>query len=247
MNESFTTSLIAANGGGPGVRLRRPQAGSMSAIEITRQNLSISQLRAAAARTADAKQTRRILAIAMVLDGLSRLLAVKPRSGAGFSPIATSRPFRSYPPSSPFTTSRILMSSRRMINRQQPSDPSRQLDQAICPLQSLRQSRSGADSIASCATRQCCRTLRQASARQARSQLVAGSAPMNKKTLRIARSVSCPGRSVAPAHPFEPAFGRARERDDFGGAQKLDIRPRFDALDQIARHRRSKAVGAHEH
>ena len=42
----------------------------MSAIEITCQNLSIS--RAAAARTADAKQTRRILAIAMVLDGHSQ-------------------------------------------------------------------------------------------------------------------------------------------------------------------------------
>jgi hypothetical protein len=52
-------------------------AGSMSAIEITRQNLSISQLRAAAARTADAKQTRRILAIAMVLDGHSRRLAAQ--------------------------------------------------------------------------------------------------------------------------------------------------------------------------
>ena len=46
----------------------------MSAIEITRQDLSISQLRAEAARTADAKQARRILAIAMVLDGHSRLL-----------------------------------------------------------------------------------------------------------------------------------------------------------------------------
>jgi len=42
-------------------------AGSMSAIEITHQDLSISQLRAEAARTADAKQARRILAIAMVL------------------------------------------------------------------------------------------------------------------------------------------------------------------------------------
>ena len=40
----------------------------MSAIEITRQDLSVLQLRAAAARTADAKQARRILAIAMVLD-----------------------------------------------------------------------------------------------------------------------------------------------------------------------------------
>jgi hypothetical protein len=35
----------------------------MSAIEITRQDLSISQLRAEAARTADAKQARRILDI----------------------------------------------------------------------------------------------------------------------------------------------------------------------------------------
>ncbi len=49
----------------------------MSAIEITRQNLSISRLRAEAARTADAKQARRILAIAMVLDGHSRLLAAQ--------------------------------------------------------------------------------------------------------------------------------------------------------------------------
>jgi hypothetical protein len=41
-------------------------------------HLSISQLRAEAARTADAKQARRILAIAMVLDGHSRLLAAQP-------------------------------------------------------------------------------------------------------------------------------------------------------------------------
>src|ERR1035437_408298 len=52
-------------------------AGIMSAIEITRQDLSISRLRAEAARTADAKQARRILAIAMVLDGHSRLLAAQ--------------------------------------------------------------------------------------------------------------------------------------------------------------------------
>ena len=49
----------------------------MSAIEITYQNLSISELRAAAARTADAKQARRLLAIAMVLDGHSRRLAAQ--------------------------------------------------------------------------------------------------------------------------------------------------------------------------
>jgi transposase len=47
-------------------------AGSMSAVEITPRGLRISQLRAEAARTVDAKQARRILAIAMVLDGHSR-------------------------------------------------------------------------------------------------------------------------------------------------------------------------------
>src|SRR3977135_4254602 len=49
----------------------------MLTIEITRQDLSISQLRAEAARTADAKQARRILAIAMVLDEHPRLLAAQ--------------------------------------------------------------------------------------------------------------------------------------------------------------------------
>jgi len=41
------------------------------------QNLRISQLRAAAARTADAKQAPRLLAIAMGLDGPSRLVAAQ--------------------------------------------------------------------------------------------------------------------------------------------------------------------------
>lgn len=49
----------------------------MAAVEITRRNLSVVQLRAAAARTADAKQARRLLAIAMVLDGHSRLDAAR--------------------------------------------------------------------------------------------------------------------------------------------------------------------------
>jgi hypothetical protein len=49
----------------------------VSAIEITSQDLSISQLRAEAARTADAKQAQRLLAIAVVLDGHSRLLAAQ--------------------------------------------------------------------------------------------------------------------------------------------------------------------------
>jgi transposase len=49
----------------------------MATIEITRKDLSIWRLRAEAARTADAKQARRILAIAMVLDGHSRRLAAQ--------------------------------------------------------------------------------------------------------------------------------------------------------------------------
>ena len=48
----------------------------MPAIEMTRQDLRVSRLRAAeAARTSDAKQARRILAIAMGLDGHARRLA----------------------------------------------------------------------------------------------------------------------------------------------------------------------------
>lgn len=47
----------------------------MCAVLVTHGELSIAQLRAAAARALDAKQTRRILAIAMVLEGHSRQLA----------------------------------------------------------------------------------------------------------------------------------------------------------------------------
>jgi hypothetical protein len=43
--------------------------------KVSGRTLSVSQLRVAAARTSDAKQSRCILAIAMVLDGHSRLLA----------------------------------------------------------------------------------------------------------------------------------------------------------------------------
>jgi hypothetical protein len=39
----------------------------MASVEIMRRDCSVAQLRAEATRTADAKQARRILAIAMVL------------------------------------------------------------------------------------------------------------------------------------------------------------------------------------
>jgi transposase len=42
------------------------------AITVTRTDLSLAELRAAAKRVPDSKQARRILAIAMVLDGYSR-------------------------------------------------------------------------------------------------------------------------------------------------------------------------------
>jgi hypothetical protein len=51
---------------------------------------------------------------------------------------------------------------------------------------------------------------------------------------------------VTPAHPFEPPNRGAPKGSDFGLAQKLDIWPHFDALDQLARHRRSKTVRAHQ-
>jgi len=49
----------------------------MTAVSITRRELGVAELRAEAGRTADAKQARRILAIAMVLDGHPRLLAAQ--------------------------------------------------------------------------------------------------------------------------------------------------------------------------
>ena len=49
----------------------------MAAVEITRKDLSALELRSAATKTASAKQARRILAIAMVLDGHDRTLAAQ--------------------------------------------------------------------------------------------------------------------------------------------------------------------------
>ncbi len=47
----------------------------MAAVAITRTELDSAGLRAAAAGSSDAKQARRLLALAMVLDGHPRLLA----------------------------------------------------------------------------------------------------------------------------------------------------------------------------
>jgi transposase len=47
------------------------------AVEVTRDELSAARLRAEARRTSDSKRARRILAIAMVLDGHSRRLAAQ--------------------------------------------------------------------------------------------------------------------------------------------------------------------------
>ncbi len=49
----------------------------MASIAITRLDLSASALRAVAARTRDTRQARRLLAIAMVLDGHPRHLAAQ--------------------------------------------------------------------------------------------------------------------------------------------------------------------------
>ncbi len=49
----------------------------MASVAITRDDLSSAALRAAAAGTADAKQARRLLALAMILDGHPRLLAAQ--------------------------------------------------------------------------------------------------------------------------------------------------------------------------
>jgi len=49
----------------------------MASVAITRTGLDSAGLRAAAAGSSDAKQARRLLALAMVLDGHSRLLAAQ--------------------------------------------------------------------------------------------------------------------------------------------------------------------------
>jgi transposase len=49
----------------------------MASFEVRRLDLDAAAFRAHAARTTDARQARRILAIAMVLDGHPRLLAAQ--------------------------------------------------------------------------------------------------------------------------------------------------------------------------
>ena len=49
----------------------------MAAVAITRTELGVSDLRAAAKRLMDGRQSRRVLAIAMVLDGYSREAAAQ--------------------------------------------------------------------------------------------------------------------------------------------------------------------------
>ena len=89
----------------------------MSAAEITPQGLSISQLRAEAARTADAKQARHILAIAMVLDGHSRLVAAQ----------ADMAEVRLHSVISSCTRSRAASTSRKkLVNMRRPSSKSHQ-------------------------------------------------------------------------------------------------------------------------
>ena len=49
----------------------------MASVAIARRELDAVQLRAEAGRSSDPRQTRRILAVAMVVDGHSRLLAAQ--------------------------------------------------------------------------------------------------------------------------------------------------------------------------
>ncbi len=49
----------------------------MASVEIARRQIDAVQLRAEAGRSSDPRQTRRILAAAMVLDGHSRVLAAQ--------------------------------------------------------------------------------------------------------------------------------------------------------------------------
>ena len=51
------------------------EGAAMAGVEITRQDMTASQLRAAAAKTGDAGAARRMLAIALVLEGVDRKTA----------------------------------------------------------------------------------------------------------------------------------------------------------------------------
>src|SRR3954470_2494424 len=87
---------------------------------------------------------------------------------------------------------------------------------------------------------------------QPSSQPVAGSAPTNRKRLRMSMPLSSPdsrlrqrtrsSEAPAPAHASERAPRRTFERDHLGVEYKLDVRRGLDALDQIARHARAKAA-----
>ena len=48
-----------------------------AAVEVTRRDMSLSELRAAAGRVKDGRQARRILAIALVLEGVDRKTAAE--------------------------------------------------------------------------------------------------------------------------------------------------------------------------
>lgn len=49
----------------------------MAGVEVTRVDLTAAELRAAAGRTRDAKASRRMLALALVLDGVDRVTAAE--------------------------------------------------------------------------------------------------------------------------------------------------------------------------
>ncbi len=53
------------------------EVGIMASVEITRTDLSVAQLRVEAVRASDTRLARRILSIAMVLDGHARQLAAE--------------------------------------------------------------------------------------------------------------------------------------------------------------------------
>ncbi len=49
----------------------------MAGIAVTRMELTVTELRSAAGRTKDARSVRRMLAIALVLDGVDREQAAR--------------------------------------------------------------------------------------------------------------------------------------------------------------------------
>ena len=79
------------------------------------------------------------------------------------------------------------------------------------------------------------------------SHSVAGSAPTNRKTLRIGASVSRPARRSRHRTPSRLPPAAPLQGDDLGLGHEFDVRRSGDAIDQVARHAFGQARSSDHH